>query len=470
MDRDGSRRRSSAARAQVRRRLLATYLALAVAVLAALEIPLGVTYGRSQRTDLQNRIKLDALTIATMAEDALERGVAKPSPALRTTATAYARSPGGRVVVVDGAGVSLLDTGPPAGRDFSTRPEVFVALRGESAVGTRHSTTLGADLLFVAVPVASGGRVHGAVRVTYPTSELDRRVRRYWLLLAAIAGVVLVATVLVGLRLSRTVTAPLAGLEQAAQAVAEGDLTARAPTDVGPPEIQALTARFNEMVARLDQLVRSQQTFVADASHQLRTPLTALRLRLENLEHDVRPAGDAQLHGALAELERLGLLVDGLLALARADAAEAKPVTVQLSEVVKARIAAWADQAEAQRIRLVSHVPVGLRADATPGALDQVLDNLLANALAVSPAAGTVSVGGVRSGQFAELHVVDEGPGMTEEQRARAFDRFWREGGAGGTGLGLAIARRLITADGGELELRAAPTGGLQAVVRLRAS
>ena len=454
----------------MRRRLLATYIALAVAVLAALEIPLGITYGRGQRTDLENRIKLDALTMATLAEDALERGVAKPSPTLRTTASTYARGPGGRVVVVDRAGVSLLDTGSRAGRDFSTRPEVSAALRGESAVGTRHSKTLGADLLFVAVPVASGGRVHGVVRVTYPTSELDRRVRRYWLLLAAIAGVVLVATVLVGHRLSRTVTTPLAGLEEAARAVGDGDLTARAPTDVGPPEIQALTVRFNEMVARLDQLVRSQQIFVADASHQLRTPLTALRLRLENLEQDVGAKGDAQLQGALAEVERLGRMVDGLLALARADAAEAKPVAVELSDVVHARVAAWAAQAKARGARVASTVPAGLRADATPGALDQVLDNLLANALAVSPAAGTVTIDGLRSGQFAELHVVDEGPGMTDEQRARAFDRFWREGAAGGTGLGLAIARRLVIADGGELELRAASTGGLEVIVRLRAS
>jgi signal transduction histidine kinase len=143
---------------------------------------------------------------------------------------------------------------------------------------------------------------------------------------------------------------------------------------------------------------------------------------------------------------------------------------VELSDVVQARLAAWAAQAEARGVRLASSVPLGLRADATPGVLDQVLDNLLANALAVSPAAGMISVGGGRSGQFAELHVVDEGPGMTEEQRARAFDRFWREGAAGGTGLGLAIARRLVIADGGELELRAAETGGLDAVVRLRAS
>ena len=104
-------------------------------------------------------------------------------------------------------------------------------------------------------PRSYSGKVHGAVRVTYPTSALDRRVRRYWLVLAAIAGVVLAVAAVVGLRLSRTVTAPLADLEEATKAAGEGDLTARAAVDAGPPEIRALAERFNEMVARLEVLV-----------------------------------------------------------------------------------------------------------------------------------------------------------------------------------------------------------------------
>lgn len=149
----------------MRRQLLATYLALALAVLAALEIPLGITYARNQKTDLENRIRLDALTIATLAEDGLERNIARPSPALTSTAAAYAKNPGGRVVVVDDRGVTLLDTGSRAGRKFASRPEIASSLRGRTSSGTRHSSTLGTDLMYVAVPVASSGKVHGAVRV-----------------------------------------------------------------------------------------------------------------------------------------------------------------------------------------------------------------------------------------------------------------------------------------------------------------
>jgi signal transduction histidine kinase len=306
--------------------------------------------------------------------------------------------------------------------------------------------------------------------VTYPTSALDRRIRRYWLVLAAIAGVVLAAAAVVGLRLSRTVTGPLADLEGATKAAGEGDLTARASVDAGPPEIRALAERFNEMVARLEVLIRSQQEFVADASHQLRTPLTALRLRLENLARDVRPDGAAQLDGALAEASRLGGLVDGLLSLARADAVEASPVSVDVHNAVKSRFAAWAARAGVTDVALELDVPAGLCAEATPGSLDQVLDNLLANAIVVSPPGGKISVRGLRAEGLVELHVADQGPGLTAEQRARAFDRFWREGPSSGTGLGLAIARQLVTADGGELELRDAAGGGLDAVVRLPAS
>jgi signal transduction histidine kinase len=456
----------------VSRRLLATYVTLTIVVLAALEIPLGIQYGRSEQRDLTNGIKTDALVMATSAEDPLERGSKTPSTQLRRLAAQYARNPGGRVVVVDRAGTSILDTESPPGRSFASRPEFAAALSQTHpaiATGTRHSTTLGTDLIYVAVPIASPtGSVLGALRITYPTSALDSRVNRYWLLLAAIGGVVLVAATLIGLRFARTLTRPLKGLEQAAEAVGDGDLAARAPED-GPPEVKAVAAQFNETVARLDALLGSQQEFVADASHQLRTPLAALRLRLENLERDVDESGKADLDAALAELERLSRLVDGLLALARADAAKPATAPVDLAAVVEGRVGHWSPQAVESGVAIDAGVPSGLRAMATPGALEQVLDNLISNALAVSPRGSVLRIEAAVDGDGIELHVVDDGPGMTPEQRARAFDRFWRAGPPGsGTGLGLAVVHRLVTADGGAVELRPAPGGGLDATLRLR--
>jgi signal transduction histidine kinase len=455
----------------VRRRLLVSYVTLTIVVLAALEIPLGIQYGRSEQRNLTNQIVQDALIMATFAEDPLERGRATATASLVQTARRYQQDPGGRVVVVNGRGISILDTRDPVGQNMRTpgRPEIARALGGIVATGTRHSSQLNTDLIYVAVPIASGGITRGAVRITYPTSELDARVTRYWLLLAAIGGVVLAAATAIGIRFARTLTRPLSTLEQAAAEVGEGDLSVRAPEE-GSPEIRALAARFNETVARLDSLLDSQQAFVADASHQLRTPLAALRLRLENLERDVESAGRRDLEAALAEVERLARLVDGLLALARADAAASTPEPIDLVAVVANRVDHWAPEAEARLIALDAHVGPGVQVLATPGSLEQILDNLLSNAFAVAPPGSTIAIRVQPADDEAtELHVVDEGAGMTPEQRARAFDRFWRAGPPGsGTGLGLAVVHRLVTADGGTIELREAPGGGLDAAIRLR--
>jgi signal transduction histidine kinase len=451
------------------RRLLASYLTVTLLVLAALVIPLGVTNARSEERELTTKIERDAVALASLAEDTLERG-GENQTALAQIAGDYRDATGARVVIVDAAGLALVDTEPPVAgqRSFASRPELAQALGGEVATGTRHSETLGTDLLYVAVPVASSGVVHGAVRVTYPTSAVDERVLRYWLILAAVAAVVLAVVWIVGLRLARSVAKPLADVERAAAAARAGDLTARAPDDQGPEEVRSLAASFNRTVAALDDLVRSRDAFVADASHQLRTPLAALRLRLENLERDVAPEARGDLDASLAEVERLSRLVDGLLALARADVASADPQPLDLGAAVDERLDVWAPLAVEQDVALVTELQDGLVALVTPGRVEQVLDNLLANALEVSPPGSAITVAGVRAGRFAELHVRDQGPGMNPDERARSFDRFWSQRlGEGGSGLGLAIVQRLVTSDGGEVELAESPGGGLDAIVRL---
>jgi signal transduction histidine kinase len=451
----------------VSRRLLGSYLLLALIVLVALEVPLGITHARAARRDLAARVERDAATLATFAQGSSGRD-ADARAALRRAVRRYAREAGARVVIVDPRGRSVLDTGGPAGRSFASRPEVRGAIAGLVAGDVHPSRALGGRLT-VAVPVAAGGRVDGAVRVSVPTGRLDRGILRYWLMLAGIAGVVLAATAAVGHRLARSVAAPLGALERATAAGGAGDLSARAPVDRGPPEVRAAARGFNGMVARLGDLVRAQAGFVADASHQLRSPLTALRLRLENLERDVAPAGRADLDGALAEVERLSRLVDGLLALARADAGAPAPRDVDVRAALSDRARAWAALAEGQGVRLEVAPGPPLTASATPDALAQVLDNLLANALDVSPAgAALVLRAEPEPPTWVALHVLDEGPGMTSEARARAFDRFWRGRRSDGFGLGLAIVSRLVAADGGRVELRARRRG-LDAVVHLKA-
>ena len=447
------------------RRLLLGYLGVTLFVLLSLEVPLGVQNQRTERRDLTAKVSHDAMVLAADAEDAVQAPTRRQLDALAAVASDYGRRTGARVVVVDRRGRALIDTsGRVHGTEsFASRPEIAGALAGKYPRGVRTSKTLHERLLYVAVPIAAAGRVHGAVRITYPYSAVDSRILRYWLLLGLIGAVVLTGAAVVGLGLARFVTRPLRRLESAAAAVGEGQLEVRAPERDGPPEVRSLASAFNETVAKLSRLLRSQGEFVADASHELRTPLTALRLRLESLP----PSQDRD--AALREADRLRDLVDGLLALARADAGRETAARVDASALMRERVDVWLPLADEHGVALVAELDGPLPVHAAPGRLAQVLDNLLANALEASPAGAKVTASVRSASPWVELHFTDEGPGLTSEQRERAFDRFWRAGsGEGGSGLGLAIVRRLVTADEGEVELREAAGGGVDAVVRLR--
>src|SRR5581483_2356914 len=230
-----------------------------------------------------------------------------------------------------------------------------------------------------------------------------------------------------------------------------GELDARAREDDGPPEVRRLAGELNQTTAKLAALITSQEQFVADASHELRTPLTALRLRLENGETEP----------ALDEAERLARLVDELLALARVDVSASPPEAVDLDDVVMGRVELWEPLASERGVRLAASTH-GTVVRAGRARVEQVLDNLLSNAIDASPDGASITV----SAAGHEVHVIDEGPGLTPEQRSRAFDRFWRASASPGSGLGLSIARRMVELDGGQIELRAAATGGVDAVVR----
>jgi signal transduction histidine kinase len=238
-----------------------------------------------------------------------------------------------------------------------------------------------------------------------------------------------------------------------------------------------LAESFNATASRLEQLVGGQRAFIADASHQLRTPLAAMRLRLENLEADVHGAAAEDLEGALTEVTRLSRLVDGLLVLARAEQSSSAPTPIAVDEVIDGRCDAWDAFAAEKHVHIAADVEGSPAARATAGRLEQVVDNLLNNALEVAPEGSSVRVAARERGDWVELRVSDEGPGMTADDRARAFDRFWQSGGArkdgrpnGHFGLGLSIVRELVVGDGGDVTLEPSASGGLEVLVRMRRS
>jgi signal transduction histidine kinase len=249
-------------------------------------------------------------------------------------------------------------------------------------------------------------------------------------------------------------------LERATDRLAAGDLSARVDTANGPPELRHLATTFNRMVDQLTRLLDSQQHFVADASHQLRTPLTALRLRLENLEAHASAGDRERLSAAVGEVTRMTRLVDGLLLLARGAGTRDVRAAVDVVSIVRNRTEIWS---EVTRERGVS---ISLEA---PDAAEQLVDNLVDNALSVSPLGTTITVRVVGAQGMVEIHVLDDGPGLDPEERARAFDRFWRGAGTppGGSGLGLTIVRQLAESCGGSARLEPRPEGGIDAVIEL---
>jgi signal transduction histidine kinase len=459
----------------VRWRLAAALVGIVALVLVVQDVPLAFHLERVERGRLETGLERDAYVLAGQAEDALEGSTTVEGAGLDDVVADYRARTGATVVITDDSGKAIAAGGPGAevGDSYANRPEIAGALAGNFEAGERESQTLGEPLVYVALPVRSGDAVLGTVRLAYPASEVDHRVAaRLRTLLVAVA-VSLVAALVVAVALAATIARPLRRLRTATDALAAGDLTSRASTDSGPPEVRALAGSFDTMAARIEQMVAAQRAFAGDASHQLRTPLTALRLRIDQAATliDQDPAAARQrLEAADGELDRLGRLTDGLLTLARADG-DADVVTVDLAATARERAAEWRPLADEGGVALVVEAPPTAPVLAVAGAAEQIVDNYVDNALDVAPAGSTLRITVEPDPSGVALHVVDEGPGLADDQRARAFDRFWQAGGGpGGTGLGLAISHRLATASGARVELRRAPGGGVDAVATFRAA
>jgi signal transduction histidine kinase len=327
--------------------------------------------------------------------------------------------------------------------------------------------TVGSQVI-AAMPVFGQGNLSGlwvgTVILTRSTQKLDSEIAGLWAILGSIAAVAMIAAALLGFGLARWVSRPLKGLDAAARRLADGDLAIRAKVGSGPPELRRLGTTFNTMAGRLEALVHGNRAVIADVSHQLRTPLAALRLRLDLLAADTAPSNPEtghELAGALDELARLSRLVDGLLTVARAENVVPVPVAVDVSEVARERVVAWHPVADDRSIVLVtSSAGAPVLAWIGEGHLEQILDNLIANALDALDPGNLVRLTTSTTATGARITVSDNGPGMSAEDRKRAFLRF-TSASPNGTGLGLAIVHRLAVSNGGTARLDETPGGGL---------
>ncbi len=459
----------------MRNRLLLLLVGVVALVLAIHDIPLAAHLERVETDRLATKLERDAFILAGRVEEALDAGTAGEEPALAALVRRYASEEGVRVVIVDSSATGVVGSDDAAlDEDFSNRPEIESALvQGQPQTGDRFSQTLGENLFFVAVPVLSGIDRVGAVRITAPQRVIDERVNNRVRGLLFVALLSLLIAVGVAWVFARSVTRPMRRLQLATDRLAAGQLDTRADNSIGPPEVRGLATSFNSMAGRLGQLVERQRAFAGTASHQLRTPLTALRLRLEQVaqqvEHD--PATTRAVDAALIETDRLHRMIEGLLALSRAEDTAVGPVEVDVARIARERVAHWAPLAAERAITMEIDAPASVPAIAVGGAVEQIVDNLVDNALDASPDGSSLRVTVVPGLHVVELHVIDEGAGLSDEDREQAFQRFWRGSDAtpGGSGLGLAIVHQLVAASDGTTELDRAPSGGIDAVVRFRA-
>jgi signal transduction histidine kinase len=458
----------------VRTRLVGTYLMFIALVLVGLAAPLAVTVaaGRSEEM-VQDRL-VDAAALASLADPALQTGQMRT---LDNDLGRYYDLYGILAAVVDRDGTVVLWSGDTAARfsDPSVKAPLEKALAGIADAGDRTIWPWRSSPLTVAMPVRSAGETIGAVVTVSPTAAVRREILLAW---ASVAAGVLAAGavfVVVALALVRWILRPIADLDDAAHRMGSSDAQADAAlTAAGPPELRRLTRSFNDMAERVTDLLRRQRDFVAQASHQMRNPLTALMLRVEELgQHIEQPTGRTDHRLAIEETRRLARILDVLLALAQAEQPQPELEVVDAAAIAEERMIAWLPLATSRGIALTCARPDGALVVALATAVGQSLDALMDNALKFCGAGAVVRVE-VRGGdEVVDIHVIDDGPGITDEGRHRASEPFWRAPevqSLDGCGLGLPIAKALMEASGGRLDLMPCSVRGVDARLRFPAA
>jgi len=417
----------------VRRRLILSIAAVAALAVLLLAIPLGIVLGRHYRDEELLRLQRD--TVAATREIDV--------PSTRGDRVELPRS-SDRLTVYDRAGRRVAGPGPP-----SAPPMVRATLqRGKLA-----EASPGGELT-VAVPLLAGERVTGAVLAQRSDHAAVHDTRGAWLVLGLVALGIIAAAALAAALLGRRLAQPLERLSVAARRLGDGDFSVRSERS-GVLELDQVSAAIDATAERLDKLLRRERAFSADASHQLRTPLQALRLELEAVE--LRPDAPPEVAAAIAQVDRLTATIDTLLAVAR-DAGP-RQGTTDLGELLDDAELRWRGSlaAAGRPLRVRVRTP-DTKARASAPVVSEVLDVLLGNAERHGDGAVTVTL--QRRDGWLALDVTDEGDGFADT--TTAFDR--RSGDGSGHGIGLALARSLADAEGGRLTI-AEP--GPQPVVRL---
>jgi signal transduction histidine kinase len=396
----------------VRRRLLASTLTIVIAILVLLGVPLGIVVDRAVHADAQSRLQSEATRVARELSRAAKATGRRPTPEDLDQHVAS----GDRVLVVY-----------PGGAGIQNRGRI-------------------SDPMEATAPGPDGS----LVRVTSPSDAVDARVQRALLALVLLGVAALSAAVGLALIQSKRLSDPLARLSRSATRLGHGDFSLATPRS-GVPEIDAIASSLDRSAERIEHLLKAERGFSEHASHQLRTALTGLQLRLEELASNDDPAVREEAEAALVQSARLLSTIEELLALARTGRA-GNVVRFDLGDLVRQHVDDVEPILTREGRRAVVDAPAPVEVVATLGAVGQALDILLSNA--VRHGAGAVTATVAADERRARVDIADEGKGLAAIDGSVFVERSDTDG----HGIGLALARTLVTTEGGTISLvRATP-------------
>lgn len=459
----------------IRPRSLRARLSLGVALLVLailLVVGLVVYYGTERRLTTALDDSLRAAAAQAMAGANVQNGRFTPGPAFNDEADVGDPSaPSLGIVVYSADGATLARSGsyPQSPPDPAT---LVATKRGESVVRTRADPTTGARSRVLTTPLREDGEtvaLFGIAMSQEPLFDTLEQLRVTLLVLIPLAAVA--AALLAHLLIARMLR-PLERVTRTAATVTSSDLSRRLGLPHGEDEVGRLASSFDAMLERLEDSFESQRRFVADASHELRTPVAAVRAIVAVMRS--RPRRRREYEQALddiaAENERLNTLVERLLELARSDAGileEREPV--DLTQLLRDVVASMDILAQTRGLDLVGRIDDGLAVSGNADALVQLFVNLIDNAIKYTDA-GLVSVTASQTADAVRIEVADTGRGIADADLPHVFERFYRgdsSRSSEGTGLGLAVAQETALAHGGVIEIAVHPGGGTVCQVTL---
>ncbi|MCN9244135.1 ATP-binding protein [Streptomyces sp. RY43-2] len=394
----------------MRRRLIQSTLAVVLVVIAVFGVSLVIVETRTISSSAQERVESEALRLASIVDSRLLSNEDVKSALFRDQVT------GDKYAEIDIPGKPTLKVG--------TRPVGDV------------------------IRATAQGEEGETVRVEQARSTVTREVGRTLLIIALVALLAIIAAVLLAVRQANRLASPLTDLAETAERLGSGDPRPRHKR-YGVHELDRVADVLDSSAERIARMLTAERRLAADASHQLRTPLTALSMRLEEITLTDDPdTVKEEATIALTQVERLTDVVERLLTNAR-DPRTGSAVSFDLDEVIQQQIAEWRPAYRSAGRAIVSSGKRHLRAVGTPGAVAQVLAALIENSL--MHGGGTVALRTRVTGNQAVVEVTDEGPGVPPQLGSRIFERAIS--GRNSTGIGLAVARDLAEADGGRLEM-----------------